>query len=391
MLSARASTALWLWVLSGASVGCAREASSVEQFEIALLRAVGSDVLYDVQDAALTRRGDVVVLSRTHPFLRVYDSAGRVVAVPETAAGRGPSDLFAPRAVTASQTSDTIWILDAGTRKLLPIALGEGVGIPVALGVAGPGRASADIERTTFGRPYAFTVSQDHIILASYPLGLSLQRDYESGELLAMQRSAVRVDTLARLGSGSEDDGVRRDASTQYRALVASPMWAPCAGDTVAVYDHVSNAVTWLRPGEGVLRSTKTMIDAPRLPVSHVRLYLLHQASQEAPPGTPQEEIVRRVDAVLSEARAVFPPTAPAVVSMLCDSDGRVWLQPFQVDVSPLGYGEQWEVLHLGGQSRARVRVPRGVRLRGVRPNGMVGVRDRDDGFQEVVVLAPLK
>lgn len=155
----------------------------------------------------------------------------------------------------------------------------------------------------------------------------------------------------------------------------------------MAVYHHLNDSVAWYNRNGVLLTSMRNPLRPKRLPESHVRLYLAHQAALEAGQGISQAEIDKRVSLLLPSARSVFPESAPSVVAMLCDGFSRVWLQPFHVDESPLGYGDDWTILNPHDMTIENVRVPLGVRVLGARADALVGVRDTDDGFQEVVII----
>jgi hypothetical protein len=94
------------------------------------------------------------------------------------------------------------------------------------------------------------------------------------------------------------------------------------------------------------------------------------------------------------DALPSVPSVAPVVAELLGDGVSRVWIRPFPDSSS--GYkeagtparagGERWLTFDLDSRQMAWVRVPEGLALKDVRGNRIAGVREAEDGAQQVMV-----
>lgn len=94
------------------------------------------------------------------------------------------------------------------------------------------------------------------------------------------------------------------------------------------------------------------------------------------------------------DALPSVPSVAPVVAELLGDGVSRVWIRPFPDSSS--GYkeagtpartgGERWLTFDIHSRQMAWVRVPEGLALKAVRGNRIAGVREADDGAQQVML-----
>lgn len=141
--------------------------------------------------------------------------------------------------------------------------------------------------------------------------------------------------------------------------------------------DPIALALHLLGPGEGEAEAIQLPWEPTTLRKTDKFSYLRFQIEAEARgEGADAATIDRVAESAFAQAEDYFPTEAPAGVDLKCAPD-RVWIQEFDGDSHPLGYGPHWRAVRLDGSAPrfARVSFPPGfqpVRVSGSRMLGVV-------------------
>jgi hypothetical protein len=348
-------------VLLGLSllVGCgpSPDAGPPEARNLTLDRVMtAGEALFGVRAVQTLGSGDIMVLTGAEPFLFRYTHAGEVVDTLPLRKGQGPRDLLNPWGLLRIPGSDSVAVLDAGNRKLIFLAPGEGVGDSRPHPLPAVSLVRGDIRDVVFGDPHQTVMVGDRVVTAVYPNGVLRQSDLSYGLLLSVDLAGETVDTLLDFRSS-----FFRDAEPEVLGenLQASPLWAACGREQILVFDPVGMQVLEMDEGGRSRSKWDVELHLSRLSTVDVQRYLRHQATLELR-GAAYDTVAleRRVHRMARDARNHFPALAPPAVRMLCDSRGRAWLQLFRSRDHALGYSREWIVLDGGSGRGIRVRFP---------------------------------
>ncbi len=318
--------------------------------------------LWDVRDA-LEIDGVFWVLKASPPFLHGFDANGERVAT-FGAAGEGPGELRFPRALWAGEAEGSVTIWDAGSTAALTFSMDGRLLSTRRMPRLGGMRA--DIETVTFGDPFRLFRKEGATVVGRFESGVTHGSDLWRGKLVRVADEGrddpgilageVVVDYMEELSGAAEGP------SSPAPGLASVPLWDGCPDGRLAVLDPVALTLHLFGPGEGEAET----IQLPWQPASLRRIdkfsYIRFQVAAEARgDGADAAAIDRAAESAFAGAEDFFPAEAPAGVDLKC-APGRVWIQEFDGDSHPLGYGPYWRVVSLGGTEPrfARIAFPPG-------------------------------
>lgn len=321
------------------------------------ISAVTDTLLFGVRDVAVTAGGDIWVLSRHDPFIRRF-TAGRLIAS-FGRRGEGPGEFRAP------------WSFVRGDRLIPPRVFDPGARLIVRLDTAGRelarssfrttwGFVRSDIEDVSYGQVFrALSTSDNELVSLVYLGDVGTTRDLRRSALVRFTALGSPIDTLVSFRDLFRPQTDRSAA----RWLVTVPLVTGCPDGTTAVFDGIAPEIRGYSSGtDPVWRVAMP----PRLartrgmPAADLDRYVHHRVLGELLENQADTSMLeRRVTEQLRSAKAWYASTAPSIVGLLCDDQGRVWLQRFDTRDDPLGKGRTWTVIGRHEES-ATVRVPAG-------------------------------
>jgi hypothetical protein len=314
-------------------------------------------LLFGVRDVSVTADGDVWVLSRHEPFIRRF-RAGQLVAS-FGRSGEGPGEFRAP------------WSFVGGDRLIPPRVFDPGTRLIIRLDSAGReltrasfrttwGFVRSDIEDVSYGQVFrALSISDTELVSLVYLADVGTTRDLRRSALVRFRADGTPLDTVVsfRVLFGSQAEG------STPRWLVTIPLVAACDDGTTAVYDGMAPEIRgYGRGAQPVWRLAMParMARGRGLPAADLERYVRHRVLGELLENQGDtSRLEPLVGQQLRGGRSLYASTAPPVVALLCDPQGRVWLQEFDTRDDALGKGRMWTVIGRRGTS-AMVRVPAG-------------------------------
>jgi hypothetical protein len=352
----RMMEAAWLYVLltAGCAPGSDPGAESVALAgELVAFEAL--DEVSAIRDLVRTESGRVWILNTREPFLVLQGSEGELV----TAFGRsgdGPDELgFAAAIIEGTDTSVTV--LDRRRRMLRTFRVDGREATSLAMDELTT-NVPADLDEALYGSPFAAVGVGGSLISADYPVFRA------SGTAHLWNRRLVRI----RLNSGAMEEVVdfrpSRDRFSERLSgasiLVPVPLWAACADGSVVHYLPFTDSLTWLSGSPGgapVPRSVRPLRE------NEARVALLGRlARRPGTSGLTASEREAMLPMVVEQLGDEISTVAPAYVEMLCDLEGRVWLQHFAVDQDWMGRGNAVDVVGRHGVVATDVPLPVGFR-----------------------------
>jgi hypothetical protein len=373
---------LWIGALGCREPDSDASASSGETDSAAVVVFQDDSAASEIVDLAVDDAGGVWALSSAPPFIRHYDPAGTLLDTLGKA-GVGPGELKNPWSIMVVDDSvRRVRVWDPGTRRIT--ALGAGATEALATTPMRTGSlVRGDIRAVTFGRPNSMRALRRGYVLQMHTAPMTQTSDQWRSILVHVDSSGGITDTIADFRS--IDDG----SHTQSIALGPIPLWTVCGDSTVVVLDPTANRLRWIDPTGKALREQP--VDSARRELSDddLRPYLRRVLAAEARGHNhalaPADEDAL-VSRALSQQREHFATVAPNAVDMLCDDEGRIWLQSFSTADHPLGYGRAWRVHDLSS-SGSLVTFPQGFAPRHLAAGKAVGVLTDSLDVQRVAAV----
>ena len=376
----RRSRSWWMAVVLLCGPACAGEGQDdlpLVQIDDGHLTLLSPDdgSLWDVRDVLEADRV-IWALKASPPFLHGYDVSGRPFAAFGTT-GQGPGELRYPRALWPGDAVGSVTVWDAGSSAAL--TLSEAGKLLSTHPMPRLGGLRSDIETVTFGHPFRLFRTAGATVMGRFDSGVSRGSDLWRGQL-------VRVIDPGGSGEGDVAGEVLVDFQTdlpgsadrpsnQAPGLVPVPLWDGCPDGRIAVLDPISLTLL-LFSGEDEAEAIRLPWEPPTLQRREKLEYIRFQVEAEGRgEGADAETINRVAESALAHAEDLFPQDAPAGVDLKC-APGRVWIQGFDGDSHPLGYGRHWRTVSLDGSPPrfARVVLPPGFQPLRVSASEMLGV-----------------
>jgi hypothetical protein len=338
------------------------------------------DRVQGVRDVATTDSGNVWILTTGEPVLVLQSSSGAIGAE-FGRLGRGPNEFGFPSAILHG-TDTTLTVLDRERRQLRTFSDDgrELVSTPIDdLQTMVP----SDLDESLAGSPFRASSRGGGLVTADYP------ETRAPGTAHLWNRRIVRID----LETGRLDELVdfrsRRDELEDRlggaAVLAPAPLWAECPDGAVARYVPFDDELTWDGPNQATVEVPESVRP---LRENEVRTTVLGRLSRV--PGTAdrsQEELEQMLPMVLEQLRDEISEHAPAYAEMLCDSQGRVWLQHFSTEHDWTGRGASADVLDRDGLVARGVALPPGFRPVRFDGQGLLGVERNELDLESVMVL----
>lgn len=338
---------------------------------------IADSALYDARDVRPAANGGWWVLADHEPFVRRYDAAGTLLRHVGRR-GRGPTDLLTPWTfVDAPRVEEPPPIWDVGRHALLRV---DSIGRATAWRPlrATNGSVRADIRNVTFGEPFQARAVGERLIYAAYGTNLYAGSDLLRPVLLS-RSSDDRVDTLA---SFRNLEGRRRTIGSA-RLLVPVPLWDICPDSTLVTFDGVHPILTYkslAHPGERTVVIAGGPPEPAELSDRELRTYVRHRLLREALEYRTDTAIAEStIDRVLSQFKEDFPKVRPRFVRLLCDSRANIWLQRFDLQEHPVGYGRHWLIVDPQGRAQEVQLAPRFLPVL-ITNDMLLGIWENTDG-----------
>ena len=341
------------------------------------------DALWEVRDI-LEHRGTVWALTGSAPFVHGFTPGGARVAAFGTA-GEGPGEFRYPHGLWPGDSEGTLTVWDAGRSTALTVS--SSGKLLASRPLSDPGVIRSDIRTVTFGDPFRVFKRHDAVVLGRYDSGVSSGDDLWRGKLVRASGNGqaaeeVIVDFVRDLPGAARRPGMPS-------VLTPVPLWDGCPDGQVAVLDPIERTLYMFGPG----RSDPDAIPLPWKSQELQRVekfrYLRHQIAAELRnQDVPASEIDRIAKSVLADAEGMFPHEAPIGVDLRCSRD-RVWIQEFDGDSHPLGYGPRWRTVSRGvlGPRFGQVTFPAGFMPYRITDSRAVGVVTDDLSLQRLATV----
>lgn len=327
--------------------------------------------LHNVRDIALGQGGDVWVVSGFAPFVHQYRLDGSLLQS-FGRNGPGPGEMTYPQGIFRTAEGNLrVW--DPGKRALIDF-LPDGTFAQRQLTLElGSAPVMASLEDLSYARGRVLRPWGRGYLLQEPTRQLSSARAMAETLLLVLDSAGAIADTLVDFRQMAAGAG---DLLGDARELVPIPLWTTCASGRAAVLNPYGGTIRWFSPG-----SAEPELDSLTLPERPVtdqdvrRSVQNSLAVEEREQGFRLEpaERERLIARVVSEGRDGFGRIAPPAVSMICAEDETLWLQRFDTETDPRGYGREWAIVR-DGQVRGYYRFPTGFQPLIVADDRVLGI-----------------
>lgn len=350
-----------------------------------VITTVTDTLLFGIRDVAVTADGEVWVLSRHDPFIRRF-SAGRLVAS-FGRQGEGPGEFRAP------------WSFVRGDHLIPPRVFDPGGRLIVRLDTAGRelarssfrttwGFVRSDIEDVSYGQVFrALSITDTELVSLVYLGDVGTTRDLRRSALVRFSADGMPLDTVVSFRNLFGGEADRATA----RWLVTIPLVAACEDGTTAVYDGIAPEIRGYAGGAAPVwrvAMPPRMARSRGMPADDLERYVRHRVLGEL---LENQADTSRLESLVAQqlrgARSLYASTAPPIVALLCDPQGRAWLQEFDTSDDALGKGRIWTVIGRRGES-AMVRVPAGFTPLLFRRETLIGIVRDSLGVETVGTVA---
>lgn len=342
----------------------------------------GDSTLHDVRGLALSSDQTVWALAGAEPFLHVYSPGGRLTRA-FGKKGRGPGELLNPWSLAGAASADPVLrVWDTATRRLSSFSPAGEPAAGVEVNTAGSA-VRGDIRLVSYGEPQKLERLGDGFVVQDDAGGVSQTADFWSSRLLRLSAEGAVVGTVVDFReflAGAPPLGTAT-------VFVPVALWTTCAGEKLAVLDPLRHRVRWYGADGRALAEQAYRPERRPITDHDVRRYVRHTVELEMrDQNLAARQITRLVSRMASQRRSLFGREAPPAVAMLCDHQGRVWLNRFSTATSPLGYGSDWHVLD-GTERGTVVRFPSRFRPAVLSRDGAYGVHEDELGVQTVAFV----
>lgn len=334
-----------------------------------------------IRHLAADPRGDVWAIGTTSPFGQHYAPDGRLVRR-FGGQGAGPGELRTPWIVLPTgDPARPVDVYDLGQRVL--VSYDSGFREVARRPIESRGFVVPQYQANTFGQMRWLAPSGDGYLLFDQPEGVLATRSITGSVLLRLDSIGVVVDTLLDL----RDAGPPVTVSSRPLEFVDVPLVAACpAGGALLLDPRESVLHRFDRDHFAVTRDT-LRLSVRVLTDDDIRPWLAMMFDDASRGGIAPADSATRDEEIrrfLREDRDWFGERTPAATGLLCDPDGRAWLQEFSTADDPTGRGRRWRVFD-GSRHTATVVLPSRIRPFVIVPNGILGVHSDDLDLQRVV------
>lgn len=379
-MTRRRACALSLVVLGGSAC------DNLQPFEIPLeqigenalsVLSPGERALWGVRDV-VDHDGTIWALTTAAPYVHGFELTGGLSAR-FGAKGEGPGQLRFPSSVWPGPQPGSVTVWDPGSLAALTFsAHGHFLSSSQTptLGVV-----RSDIATVTFGHPFrAFRVPRA-LVVARYDSGVSHGGDLWNGRLILVSDDAEELGTIIDFARDLPG------ASHRSTALLAPvPLWDGCPDGRIAVLDPIARQLLLVSRTGRLLNAIPLPWETSTLSQESRLAYLVSRIRAEVGDrDVAESEILDHAAQTARTMQGLFAVEEPLAVDLKC-SPGQVWIQEFDPDGHPLGYGRVWRTVALNREVGAfsRVRFPADFSPHRISDSQAVGVVVDSVGFQRL-------
>lgn len=309
--------------------------------------------------------GGIWVLSSFDPHVSHLGPGGAVTAR-FGSSGQGPQELRNPWYLAAHPGGVAVY--DAGARRL-KVFDQSGAFVDEHETPAPGGSVLNDFRDANHGEPLRVRRLGAGWVFETYSGQVAHSGALWSGHLIYVRDWAVSPDTLVRY------QDLRAEPYEPGLQLFASaPLWTVCGDGRVALLNPLDSVVVHIGL-EGRSDSLRIPLPLPPITAAQVESWVdrrlelaLREENMEVDPA--QHAMIR--EQALAEATGAAAEVQPPT-KLLCDPEGRLWVQGFSVETDPQGYGREWSVFE-GDRLVASVRLPPRVWPLFIDTEGLVAV-----------------
>ena len=341
----------------------------------------GHEALWGVRDV-VDLDGTIWALTAAAPYVHGFDPTGGLTAR-FGAKGEGPGELRFPSSVWPGQEPGSLTVWDPGSLAALTFS-GDGH-LLSSSDTPTLGAVRSDIATVTFGHPFRAVRVAGATVVASYDSGVTHGSDLWNGRLVLVSDDGVEL--AAVIDFARELPGASQRSTAPMLSPV--PLWDGCPDGRIAVFDPVARQLLILSH-DGHEREAIPLPWEPEALSDEARLaYMVSRIRAEAGDQDISEaEILGHAMEAVRNAEGMFAAEEPLAVDLKC-SPGQVWIQEFDSDTHPLGYGPIWRTVALGHGSAAfsRVLFPNDFSPHRISESRAIGVVVDSVGFQRVATV----
>lgn len=335
--------------------------------------------LWDIADV-MEKGGLVWVLTSADPLVHGFRRGEEAVAFGRH--GDGPNEVRSALALVDRGATGEITLWDAATRLYRTFSE---TGMLVSTWDAGRlGAVRGDIDIVTFGDPLRVATYGEGTVRAEYREAVTWAPDLWTGGLARFNYDGG----VEHVVDFMELRGAPRDDQSAGRFLAPVPLWDVCPDDRIALLDPIARHVYLVGASWETRDSLAVPWEVRPLTRDDRMGYLRGQMEAELQGQQVGPEIRLMLERAEAESRDQFAPSTPLGVDLRCAA-GRVWIQEFDGESSPLGHGRFWWTVSLTGQEPGytRVTLPGGFRPYRISDSRMLGVVTDTLGLQRVASI----
>ena len=343
--------------------------------------SLGNDALWGVKDV-VHLNGTIWALTTAAPYVHGFEPTGGFSAR-FGVKGEGPGELRFPSSMWPGPQPGSVTVWDPGSRAALTFS--SRGRLLSASQTPTPGVIRSDIATVTFGHPFrAFKVPRA-MVVARYTSSVSHGSDLWNGRLVLVSNDGEELATIIHFAH--ELPGAAHRSTAPMLAPV--PLWDGCPDGRIAVLDPVARLLL-------ILSSSGQRLDVIPLPWEpkpldqETRLaYLISRIRAEVGDRDIAEaEIVEHATETAGRADDLFGVHEPLAVDLRC-SPSKVWIQEFDADSHPLGFGPVWRTVALGHRPAvfSRVLFPPEFSPYRISDSLAIGVVADSVGFQRLAAV----
>ncbi len=347
--------------------------------------STGDEALWGVRDV-VDLDGTIWALTTAAPHVHGFELTGGLSAR-FGAKGGGPGELRFPVSVWPGPHPGSVTLWDPGSPAALSFSnQGQFLSSSRAPTL---GTVRSDIATVTFGHPFrAFRVPRA-MVVPRYDSGVSHGGDLWTGRLILVSDDAGELLTIIDFARDLPGASHRSTASL----LAPVPLWDGCPDGRIAVLDPVARQLLMVSRAGQILRAIPLPWESDALSQESRLAYLVSRIRAEVGDrDVAESEILDHAAKTARALQGLFAAEEPLAVDLKCSPD-QVWIQEFDPDGHPLGYGPVWRTIALGSEVTAfsRVLFPADFNPHRISDSQAVGVLVDSLGYQRLakVILPP--
>jgi hypothetical protein len=324
------------------------------------VHVVADDDLAQIMDIRPDAGGRIWVLSAHPPFVRVYDDGGARLAAFGRPGG-GPDEFGLARSlVPPDHDREGMGVLDSGRARILHFSSEGEVVERTTVEAQMP--FPWEMQSAFFGEPFTAWRTPEGIlqdVLPAGPLGGGGPWDLWAGRLV-LTGDGGETRTVTDLADVAAIELPPVNQPPQPRILAAGPLIDVCPSGEILIHTGAQGEL--VRLGLDGSELARSALDLP-LPANSMETMVtwLTNVSETLDPGPMDtREALRERSRMVAEMSEPFMEERVPPTNLRCDSEGRAWIQLFDLDHEPRGYAREWVVVGTEGAVLAHVSFPAG-------------------------------